>query len=62
MDLFKTINNKGIFNMVKQERLNKELIENAEKGRLKRVKYLISKGADVNAKDNSGYTALIQYC
>ena len=48
--------------MVKQERLNKELIENAEKGRLKRVKYLISKGADVNAKDNSGYTALIQYC
>ena len=45
---------------VDQEKLNRDLIDNAREENLKQVKYLIEKGADVNAKDNEGNTALIK--
>ena len=45
--------------MTKQEKLNKNLIDNARYGKLEKVKYLIEQGADINAKANDGYTALI---
>ncbi|HOW54564.1 MAG TPA: ankyrin repeat domain-containing protein, partial [Syntrophorhabdaceae bacterium] len=36
-----------------------ELIDAAEKGDLAHVKFLIASGADVNARDSSGWTALM---
>ena len=44
--------------MTKQE-LNKELLENAKQGNLEKVKSSIKQGADVNAKNSYGWTALI---
>ena len=38
---------------------NNNLISAAEKGNVKLVKEFLTKGADVNAKDNQGYTALM---
>ena len=43
-----------------QEELNKKLIKNAMSGNLEIVKSLIEQGADVNAKDIDGWTALIR--
>ena len=39
--------------------LNKELLEAVKKGNLEIVKYLVGIGADVNAEDNDGWTALM---
>lgn len=38
---------------------NNKLISAAEEGNVQRVKEFLSKGADVNAKDDQGYTALM---
>ena len=49
--------------MTKQQReLNNEMIEAARKGNLEQVKYLLEQGADIETKDNEGYTALILQC
>lgn len=39
--------------------VNFALINSAKRGNLKQVKYYLSQGADINAKDNNGYTALM---
>ena len=41
------------------ERLNEELIQAALSGGVEGVRYTLSKGADVNAKNNNGATALM---
>ena len=41
-----------------QEKLNRDLIDNARKGNLENVKSLIENGANVDAKSNYGDTAL----
>ena len=41
------------------EELNKRLIEAAEAGDIEKMKRLLEHGADVNAKDNEGWTTLM---
>ena len=48
--------------MKTQEKLNNELIENARDGNLEQVETLVEQGADIETKDNEGYTALILQC
>ena len=42
-----------------QKRLDKELLEAVKKGEYKKVEELIKRGANVNEKDNDGWTALM---
>ncbi len=42
--------------------LNEELLKAADEGRLEDVSKLLEKGADVNAKDDYGWTALMLAC
>jgi ankyrin repeat protein len=39
--------------------INADLLESAEKGNVTAVKALLDKGADINAKDEGGWTALM---
>jgi len=45
-------------NQDKQEKLNKQLIQAVISGKFFNVRRILGKGADVNAKDSNGYTAL----
>lgn len=45
-----------------KEALNEELLKAADEGRLEDVSKLLEKGADVNAKDDYGWTALMLAC
>lgn len=38
--------------------LDEKLIQACEDGNLEKVKFLIDEGADINARDNQGYSAL----
>jgi ankyrin repeat protein len=42
-----------------QERLNQQFLDSVREGKIDKVKDLIEKGADINAKDNNGMTALM---
>lgn len=44
---------------MKDSKRNQDLIDVASKGKIQKVKALLAKGADANAKDNDGWTALM---
>ena len=51
---------KRVLSPEKQKQLNGMLIEAANKGKIKRVERLLKIGANINAKDNLGRSALIK--
>jgi ankyrin repeat protein len=42
-----------------QEKLNNDFLYAAKEGKLNEVELLLKEGADINAKDNAGWTALM---
>lgn len=55
----KLLSEKRVIIPGKQKQLNNMLLEAAQEGELKKTERLLNAGADINAKDNDGRTALM---